>query len=114
MKTLVAVACATVLFLTACASLESNAYKIIGATAVSVDAAMNGWGDYVRAGKANSDEQNRVRSAYEQYQLAMKGTHSAIIAYRERGDKSILEIQLDILDATKNTLIELIMYERAK
>ena len=92
----------------ACASLETNSYKIIGATAVTVDAAMNGWGDFVRSGKASSEDQNVVRSAYEKYQKAMTTSKVAITTYQVSKDKTSLNLALDILDATKNDLIDAI------
>lgn len=92
----------------ACVSLETNAYKVIGATAVTVDAAMNGWGDFVRAGKASNDDQAVVRSSYEKYQKAMSASRTAVATYRVNKDKTALNLALDILDATKNDLIDAI------
>ena len=92
----------------ACASLETNAYKVIGTTAVTVDAAMNVWGDFVRAGKASLDDQAVVRGAYEKYQKAMATTKVVVATYQTSQDKNALNLALDILDATKNDLIDAI------
>src|SRR5512146_2370633 len=57
--------------LTACANLETNAYKVLASTATVVDNSMNAWGDWVRAGYATPDDEVRVQQAYEKYQATM-------------------------------------------
>jgi len=93
---------------TGCITLENNAFKVVGTTAHVVDAAMNGWGDYVRAGKATPADQATVKAAYEKYQQAMQTTHVAISAYQVSKDKTALNAALDVLDACKNDLVDLI------
>jgi len=51
--------------LVGCASVETTSYRALGTTAVLVDGAMNGWGDYVRSGQAKPEQEQRVRTAYE-------------------------------------------------
>ena len=74
-------ACACI-WLTACATVEQGAYRTIGATVALVDAAMNGWGDYVRAGKATDAQQVQVRALYADYQVAMRTAKVAIITLK--------------------------------
>lgn len=95
--------------LTACATFESNAYKTLGTVAVTVDAAMNGWGDYVRLGKATRQQELVVRDAYEDYQLAMSLASAAVTAYRSSGNKPPLEAAMAGLDTAKNEIIDLIL-----
>jgi hypothetical protein len=92
----------------ACVSFESNAYKVIGFTAVTVDGAMNGWGDYVRAGKATQAEQGNVREAYVTYQKAMRIAASSVNSYRVTKDKSSLDAAILALSASQTGIIDLI------
>lgn len=81
-----AIALAACLFLNfGCATPELVAYRALGTTAVLVNAAMNGWGDYVRAGLATPDDQIRVRGAYEKYQASMKVAKSVALAMKDSG-----------------------------
>lgn len=91
-----------------CANPEQTAYRVIGTTIVSVDAAMNGWGDYVRAGKATPEEQMSVRTAYEKYQNAKRAAQAGIMAYKVNPDRATLDIVLDALDASRIELMALI------
>lgn len=104
-----ALAAIAALLIAGCASVETTSYKVIGVTTVSVDAAMNGWGDYVRAGKATFDNESAVRSAYGQYQAAMRTAQAALQAYQAGKDKATLDRALDVLDAMKNALINQIV-----
>ena len=70
------------IWLTACATVEQGAYRTIGATVTLVDASMNGWGDYVRAGKATDAQQAQVRALYLKYQGAMRVAKVAIISLK--------------------------------
>lgn len=68
-----------------CATPELAAYRTLGTTTVLVNAAMNGWGDYVRAGLATPDDQIRVRGAYEKYQASMRVAKSVALAMKDSG-----------------------------
>jgi hypothetical protein len=94
--------------LAGCASLETNAYRTIGSTAVTVDAAMRGWGDYVRAGKATPANQVAVKGAYLRYQTAMTVAQQAVIVYKANGDKVTFQTSIDMLNAAKDVLIGLV------
>lgn len=103
-------AIALYLFLCACASLEQNAYRTIGAWAITVDAAMNTWGDYVRSGKAKSDDEAYVKRGYDTYQSAMHVARDAITAYKTHPDDTALNIALDTLNYSVVSLTELIRH----
>lgn len=84
MKTLRSVPVVVLLFalwLPACSTLEINAARTLGTTAYAVDAAMNGWGDYVRAGKATKPQEESVRQMYLSYQRAMGVAEVAVREY---------------------------------
>lgn len=59
---------------------EQNAYRVIGATAVSVHGTMQGWGDYVRAKNLTPQQQAPVRIAYERYQTTMAVAEASVAA----------------------------------
>lgn len=46
---------------------DRTTFTTAGLTINTVDAAMNGWGDWVRAGKASPAQEAEVRKAYEGY-----------------------------------------------
>lgn len=93
------------LFLTACANLERNSYRTIGSIVVAVDTAMNGWGEYVRAGKAKPDEEAIVRQMYGRYQTTMKVAESALTAYQKSPDASQLQRALNAASAAAEDLV---------
>lgn len=95
-----------VLFLAACANLEVNAYRTLATTATVVDATMQGWGDYVKAGKSNADEEALVKKAYVAYQVSMRTARVTVESYHLTKDATALSRVLDALDAAKNALIE--------
>lgn len=99
------------LWLTACAGIatyEQNAFRVIGTTATLVDGAMQGWGDYVRAGKAKPEEEAVVKQAYLAYQASMRTAKAAVESYRVAPNNDSLLRILDALDAAKNSLIDAI------
>ena len=95
-------------YLCGCASLETNAYKTIGSTAVAVDASMNAWGDYVRAGKSTVAQEQQVRAAYAKYQQSMKTTQKLVTAYRAAPtNKPALELSMTALNEAVTLLQQL-------
>lgn len=94
---------------TACQNLEKNAYRTIGTTAVLVDGAMNGWGDYVRAGKASAEDEAAVKATYQKYQRSMATLRSAVVAYKTAPEgQAALETALQAVSAASGELILLI------
>lgn len=57
--------------LTGCVSVQSTAGKMLASTALTVDASMKGWAQWVVAGQANADQETKVKAAYIKYQAAM-------------------------------------------
>lgn len=101
------------LALPACKNLETTAYRTIGATAISVDGAMSGWGDYVRAGLAKPSEEAAVKAAYEKYQAAMQVLKIAVRNVKESPSANG-EAQLDrVLRTVSATAGELVTVVRA-
>lgn len=67
--------------LTGCArDPATKTYQVVGTVTVSVDAAMESWGAWVRAGKAPVEDRIRVRAAYIHYQNAMQAAELAAIS----------------------------------
>ena len=87
---------------------EILAYRSIGTVAHTVDASMNGWGDWVRAGKATAGDQAKVKTAYEGYQAAMVATESAVVAYRNGADRNALEASIEALKAAANAVMTMV------
>lgn len=91
-----------------CANPEVTAYRAVGVTAV-VDGAMNGWGDYVRAGKASDKEQTAVKSAYEKYQKAMAIAKTAAITIKTAPDgEKAFDTALRTADLAAGEIIALV------
>lgn len=89
------------LWLPACSTLETNTYRTLGVITHTVDAAMNGFGDAVRAGKATDKQQASVRSLYQQYQDALGIAEKAVAAYRVSSDKTALKQAIATLSAAR-------------
>jgi hypothetical protein len=97
------------LALPACKNLETAAYKTIGATAITVDGAMNGWGDYVRAGLAKPSEEAAVKAAYEKYQGAMQVLKVAVRNAKTNPEgESDLDRALRTASVTAGELVSLV------
>jgi hypothetical protein len=100
---------ALLVLLTGCTSPETTAYRIIGSTIITVDSAMKGWGDWVRAGKATRGDEVKVKAAYESYQASMSVVEAAVMAYKKNpSEGTALEQALTALEQSKGALIQLI------
>lgn len=95
-------------WLTACANLERNTYRAIGSLAVTVDGAMNAWGDYVRAGQGTISQHAAVKQAYGNYQAAMRIAQTSVNAYRLNPDAKELQKALAVASASAGDLTRLI------
>lgn len=92
-----------------CANAERTAYVSTGVVIVTVDQAMNGWGDYVRAGKASAGDEAKVKAAYQKYQAAIFALEPAVLAAVNAPDKqAALTTAFNAIDAAKINLINLI------
>jgi hypothetical protein len=78
-------------------------------TANLVDGAMNGWGDWVRAGRATPAEQTAVRYAYERYQSTMAVAHKAVVAAKTApAGTDTLATALKVVESNQASLVNLI------
>jgi len=93
-----------------CKSVEQGAFRTVGTTTTLVDAAMHGWGDYVRAGRASDADQAAVRGAYEQYQGAMRVARAVVVTLKTEHDATDPQwlIVLDTVNASADGLVGLI------
>ncbi len=91
-----------------CATYEGNAYRVIGATTVTVEKCMAGWNDYVGAGKASIEDELKVHAIYERYQKAMRVAKASVMSYRANQDKSSMEIALGQLESTGAEVIKFV------
>lgn len=91
-----------------CGTPESIAYKSTAITVTTVDGAMNGWGDYVRAGKATDADQARVRSAYNKYRSALLIERDVIRTTAANPDATAVDLASQALAAASSDLIDLI------
>lgn len=93
---------------TGCGTPEATAYKATAITVTTVDGAMNGWGDYVRAGKATDDDQARVRNAYNKYRSALMIERDVIKAHANNPDATAITLAEQSLAYASGDLIELV------
>lgn len=63
-----------------CNTPQRTAYVAVGVTQSLAVGAMNGWGDWVRAGRATAGDQAAVRQAWERYQGAVRVAKSVEIS----------------------------------
>lgn len=96
-------------FATGCKTPEQGAYRTIGTVSVSVDAAMNGWGDYVRAGKATPEQEIKVKAGYVKYQTAMRVAKITVASYKAQPDGATrLNSAVDALSAAGSEIVTLV------
>ncbi len=80
--------CAVVLVLVsafACASAQTNAYRVIATAAQTVDTAHNVYNDFVAAGKVTPAMKAKVADAYHKYQTAMLLAQAAYQTWKGAG-----------------------------
>lgn len=82
--------------------------KTLSSTAVTVDAAMQGWATYVALGQANLEQELSVRNAYGKYQASMRLAKDAYLTSVETGDDAIFDRAARILEANAQSLLALI------
>lgn len=95
-------------FLMGCANLERNTFRTLGAVAITADAAMTSWGDWVRSGNATQGDETTVRKLYGQYQTSMRIAHAAVNAYHLNPDATQLNKAVDAASAIAQDLTEFI------
>ncbi len=67
-------------FVMGCKSPTLTTTRVAGTTTITVDAAMQSWGEYVRSGRASVSDRLKVREAYEKYQAAMRVAESVAVS----------------------------------
>lgn len=87
---------------------SAAAYKAAGTAVTAVDLAMNGWGDWVRAGKATDAQQAAVRKGYEAYQEAINIAEKATFAYYASANHDPKALRA-IMDAVVQAAISVIV-----
>ena len=110
MNTRISIAIIAVCLLVGCASPEQGAYRSIGTIATLVDGSMSGWGDYVRAGLASTQDEILVRGMYNEYQEAMSIAKGAVNAYISdpEGKKDNLDRALTVVESVAGKLTGMI------
>jgi hypothetical protein len=93
-----------------CASLERNAYRTIGSAIVTVDLAMQSWGEYVRTKSAAgtpvpAEQETRVREAYLQYQESMRVARGVVSTYQVATDAGIRADRDALIEAIESVEI---------
>lgn len=93
---------------TGCASWEKNSYRSIATTATLVDATMNAWGDYVRAGMAKPEDEVVVKKAYQRYQQAMAAAKVAVAVGRAAKDSQAESAAGKAIDGVASAASEIV------
>lgn len=92
-----------------CANAERTAYVSTGVVIVTVDKAMEGWGDYVRAGRATPEDEVKVKSAYQKYQAVVRTHKAAVLSAKGSPEgESAFNAALNAIEASRIDLINLI------
>ncbi len=96
------------LLLSLCLPLSNGCttFKAAAVVATTVDGAMNGWGEYVRAGRATPAQEAIVRDAYEKYQKSMLVVEA--IVKEPASQQGQLEVAIGAVSASKNAIIDVI------
>ncbi len=100
---------APMLFTIGCGSPVATAYKATAITVTTVDGAMNGWGDYVRAGKATANDQARVRAVYDKYRAALMIERDVVRAAVGNPDATAVTLAEQSLAAASGDVVDLVM-----
>lgn len=98
---------ATLLVVTGCQT-QNSAGRVLASTVMTVDAAMQGWGTYVRTAHPPASEEAQVKLAYEQYQVAEMAAEQAYLAYVKSGDVSSWVKASNAMVAARESLVTLI------
>lgn len=96
-------------FLSGCATRWQDTYgKLLATIAQTTDSAMRGWATYVVVAKVPEANQQSIRSAYGQYQLAMTTAQAAYKASVASGDQTGIVAASAALRAAQAGLFTLI------
>lgn len=92
-----------------CKSPESTAYKATGTVIITVDNAMQAWGDYVRTGVASVEQQQQVKDVYDKYYQSVMIERDAVISYKTNPDTNALLRVVGAVSASSADVIGLII-----
>ncbi len=106
MRNAIALAAALALFV-GCASVQTNAGKLLASTAVTVDGAMQGWAAWVAQGRATADQEAKVKLAYSQYQASMSVAQAAFNTMVATGSQAGWSQASAVLTANQAALMSL-------
>jgi hypothetical protein len=110
--TSILLACAMVvapITFTGCGTPAARTTQGAGAVTISVESAMNSWGEWVRAGKAPVEDRINVRAAYIKYQQAMQVAEmAAIVALNAPASQPAYVTALGASSAASTDLVTLI------
>jgi hypothetical protein len=91
-----------------CATFNSTAGKLLVSTALTVDAAMQGWAQWVIAGQSNPDQELKVKAAYIKYQASMQIAQAAYQTMVVSNDKTYWDKAAEALTSNRVALLALI------
>lgn len=95
--------------ITGCGSPTAKTTQAAGSVAITVDAAMKGWGSFVRSGKATEEQRIKVRAAYLKYQAAMSTAEVvAVTALTQPDGQAAYVTTLNVASQSSLELIALI------
>jgi hypothetical protein len=92
-----------------CGTAQRNAYRTAYTTAVSVDAAMSAWGDYVAEFHPPASEEAKVKAAYERYRASMLVVADAGKAWAEgTGSQARLDLAIATAAGSLGDVLDLV------
>lgn len=96
---------------TGCATYLENTGKTLASVAITVDGAMKGWASWVKSGHATQGDEDKVKAAYEKYQLAMQTAEDAYLGVAKLDStdtENALSVALAALDGSKGDLLTIV------
>jgi hypothetical protein len=94
--------------LVGCTTFTNSAGKVLASSAMTVDAAMQGWATWVSMGKAGPTQETQVKAAYQKYQVAIQTATLAYQAAVVSGDQTAWKQAETVLTQTQSSVLNLI------
>lgn len=94
------------------ASPAETAYKVLAATAHTVDAAMKGWADFVVAGMASAKSEEHARMLYNNYQSLAQLAGVQISQLSNGTPAAELDLTLKSVESAAGQLTEFIWEQK--
>lgn len=92
--------------MTGCGTPAAKTTQIAGSVSITVDAAMQSWGAWVRANRATVEQRIAVRGAFQKYQAAMLTAEKIAISTLTAPDNQ--SAYITALNAASQSSVELI------